>query len=272
MTNEDFFEGVEAYITQVRRELHTRWDAWTLDPEHLETHEAIGGLMARQVTLATQMAMNPGIWNGHIAPLLLRSMVDTYITFAWVWGDPHDRSRKFILHGLGQEKLSLEHFLNALDPDDGDPEEHPFVQAKRLWINSQRWTFLTDVNLGSWSGKSTRAMAQEADCMGIYNYAYQPFSACTHSMWNHVARYNLQHCDNPLHHYHRVPIDPEPGLDPDYLYRASKYVARIFDTFDEQSGVEVSVDSGFDLLDSLLDRFYAESESHEGDDPDQTSA
>ncbi|MEO1074761.1 MAG: DUF5677 domain-containing protein [Bacteroidota bacterium] len=263
MTSDEFFEGVEAYIAQVRKELHARWDAWQPDPEHLETHETIGGLMARQVTLVTQMAMNPGIWNGHIAPLLLRSMVDTFITFAWIWGDPNDRARKYIHHGLGQEKLLLEHYISTIGEDEGDPEDDPFVQARRSWIDSQRWTFLTDVNLGSWSGKSTRAMAQEADCMGIYNHAYQPFSTSAHSMWNHVAKYNLQYCENPLHRNHRVPVDPELDIDPDYLYRASKYVARVFETFDDKSGVDVSVDSGFELLYSLFKRFGAESEPPE---------
>lgn len=259
MTSEDFFVAVESYIKQIRKELHARWDAWTFDTDHPETHEALGGLMARQVTLASQLAMNPGIWNGHVAPLLLRSMVDTFITYAWIWCDPEDRSKKYIFHGLGQEKLALEHYLSTLDPDEDDPEEDPIVQARRAWIDGQRWTFLTDVNLGSWSGKSTRAMAQEADCMGIYNHAYQPFSAATHNMWNHVARYNLQYCDNPLHRYHRVPIDPEIGADPDFLYRAAKYVARVFETFDEKSGLNVDVASGFILLKSLIDTFYEES-------------
>jgi hypothetical protein len=251
MTNEEFFTGIEQYIQATRKELHARWDAWKFDPEKPEIHEAIGGLMARQVTLSTQMALNPGIWNGHVAPLLLRSMVDSYIAFAWIWGDPLDRAQKFILYGLGQEKLQLEHFKNTLDPEE-DTEDHPLVQARRAWVDSQRYTFLTEVNVGSWSGKSTRKMAQEADCMSIYRHAYQPFSAATHGMWNHIARYNLQYCENPLHRYHRVPIDSELHPDPDYLYRAAKYVRKTLKTFDEETGVSVKVDSSFELLTSLL--------------------
>ena len=48
----------------------------------------------------------------------------------------------------------------------------------------------------------------------FYDFVYTPFSAAVHNMWHHVARYNLTYCDNPLHRYHRIPIDP-----PDCFYR-----------------------------------------------------
>lgn len=261
MNNKEFFERVDQCVRDVRRELHARWNAWKLDPTRLEVHEAIGALMARQVTLFTQLANNPGIWNGHVAPLILRSMVDTFITYAWIWGSPAERAQQFILYGLGQEKLHLEHLKAEFEAEMDDPERHPYVEAVTTWIDSQRWTFLTDVNVGSWSGKSTRSMAEEANCMGIYNYAYQPFSAAVHAMWNHIAKYNLQHCQNPLHRFHRVPIDPETDSDPDYLYRAGKYVQRVFDTFDEKTGLKVDAPSFFDALTQALEDLSSDEDS-----------
>lgn len=263
--NAQFFRDLETYIKAARRELHARYDSWQFDPTRSEVHEVVGALMARQVSIATQFAMNPGIWNGHIAPVLLRGMVDAYITFAWTLKDPLDRSRNFILHGLGQEKLYLEYFKSHFESDDSSAEEHPAIQAITAWIDSQRFTFLTEVNIGSWSGASTREMAQDAGCMDIYRYAYTPFSSAAHSMWNHVAKYNLQLCENPLHQYHQVPVDTVFSIDPDYLYRAAKYLDKTFNAFDENFGLSVDVPSSFSVLISILNKLQ-ESENEDAEE------
>ena len=214
--------------------------------------------MARQVTIATQLASNPSIWNGHIAPTLLRTMVDVYIMLAWFLQQPLDRSRKYVLYGLGQEKLFLENLKASLPEEES--ENHPIVEIVESWINSQRFTFLTDVNVGSWSGLSTRAMAQEAGCMDIYRHAYTPFSSSAHSTWNHVAKYNLQPCDNPLHRYHMVPVDSEEPIDPDYLYRAAKYVDKTFVLFENTFEVTSRESSAFQQLTKALEKFSAHGE------------
>jgi hypothetical protein len=108
-------------------------------------------------------------------------MADVYINFAWVLCDPGDRAKKFILYGLGQAKLELEHRRADLASREAKVGELERIQIQEDWINKQRATFLTDVNVGSWSGISTRTMADEAGCIDFYNYVYTPFSACTHS-------------------------------------------------------------------------------------------
>ena len=76
---------VDNYNQMVRAELLNRWKKWQLDLTNPEIYEVVGALVARQVTLATQLASTPSIWNGHVAPLILRTMVDTYITLAWIF-------------------------------------------------------------------------------------------------------------------------------------------------------------------------------------------
>jgi len=190
-------------------------------------------------------------------------MTDTYITLAWIFEDPTDRGRKFIEHGLGQQKLYLEHLKAELKALGENVEEASYIKEMEQWLNSQRWIFLTGVNIGSWSGIDTRAMAEQADCLDLYRLAYTPFSAAVHSMWNHVGRLNLETCSNPLHRYHRVPCDPALPVDVDFLYRAAKYVAKTFDLFDKKTGVVAEVPSGFEVLVEGIDRFglYGEGES-----------
>ena len=228
-------EIISTYVEMAEEELNTRWKNWCLDLSKQEMFEVLGGLMARQVALATELVMSPNIWNEHIAPIILRSMVDNLINFAWIFEDPLDRSRKYILYGLGQEKLQLEHLKNQIKANGEDPENFPQVEAKENWINAQRYTFLTEVTIGSWSGIDVRKMAEEANCLEIYNYTYQPLSSATHNVWNYVGKFNLKICQNPLHKYHFIPYIPylKPNLD--LLFEASGLVERTFALFDEKT-------------------------------------
>lgn len=243
----------DSFVARAHEELDERLRKWQLDLVQNEVHEVVGGLLARQLTLASQLANCPIIWSGHVGPLVLRAMADVYISMAWVLRKPRERSKKFILYGLGQAKLQLEHRraeLKTRKPRKGEKEQLTQIEN---WINRQRAVFLTDVNLGSWSGLSTRKAAQEAGCLDFYNFVYTPFSACTHSMWQHIASYNLKQCENPLHRLHAIPHVSNPPLDSNYLYLAAKYLQKTFAKFDEVIGIKASPKSAFELLCKKLD-------------------
>jgi hypothetical protein len=246
---------IERFLARAHEELDDRLAQWPTDLARQEVHEVVGALLARQVTLASELASSPGIWNDSVAPLVLRAMADLYITVAWIMKNPVDRSRKFIHFGLGQAKLQLEHRKAELATRDPEPREQEFLQALEAWINRQRFTFLTDVNLGSWSGISTRKMAEEAECLDFYNYVYTPFSACAHSTWQHVAIFNLKECGNPLHRFHSVPAIPEAALDPHYVYLGAKYLQKTLATFDSAFGTTTTLQSALDVLCQDLQAF-----------------
>ena len=245
---------IKSFIEEARLELRQRWEKWTIDLSQNEIHEVVGALLARQVTLARQMAQCPTIWNGHIAPIILRAMADVFISLTWVLKDPLERSRKFVLYGLGQAVLQFEHRKAQIADREPTGEEKMLIEASEAWINSQRFSFLTEVNVGSWSGIPTRQMAEEAGCVGFYNYVYNPFSACAHSMWHHVARYNLRQCANPLHQYHQVPEDPDFPIDPYNFYLSAKYLEKTFHAFDEKFSIKVDAPSAYEHLCEGLDK------------------
>ena len=258
MTDEDIdlkevMDIVDDLVGGLRAELHARWDAWDLDLTKPYLHEVIGGLMARQVTLATQLAQAPPAWNGHVVPLILRAMTDAYITLAWIFKNPEKRTDDYVKYGLGQRKLWLEHFKAGLaEKGEKEPAKNPIVKAITEQLNAQRFEHLTEVSVGTWSERSTRQMAEEADCLDLYRLAYAPFSTAVHNMWTHIADYNLRRCRNPLHQFHRVPEDPDIEPDIDYVYRAAKYVAKTFDLFDRETGVSVDTPSSLDSFVSAL--------------------
>src|SRR5262249_45346466 len=116
------------YIRLARREFDERMGAWDIDIFEKETNEVIGGLLARQLSLAINVAKSPSIWNAHILPIILRCMADVYITLCWISKDARARARQFVEYGLGQEKLAIEKFRESLSEEtDPDPEALEFL-------------------------------------------------------------------------------------------------------------------------------------------------
>ena len=245
------------FAARVREELEHRVASWPTDLSKESMHAVIGGLLARQATLAREMASSPPTWNAHVAPLLLRAMADVHISLIWILRDPEARSDAFMKHGLGQAKLQLEHRradLERRESEGGDlgAGEREGLRLMERWIEEQRALFLTEVNLGSWSGLPTRKMAEEADCLDFYNFVYTPFSACAHSTWEHIAKYNLRDCSEPLHRWHRVATISEPPLDVHYLLLGAKYLAMSLASFDAEFKTSFPGTSARDLLDEEL--------------------
>ena len=175
-TNSNDEEGIElgpiieGYCTNVDRELAARLEGWPLDFAQLHVHEVVGGMLARQATLAKDIAWSPALWTGNSAPILLRAMADVYINIAWLILDPNERCRKFILFGLGQAKLELEHRRAQIGTREPTQEEQAMLEFGERWIDRQRIGWLLDVDLGKWSSLSVRQMAEEAGCIDFYNY------------------------------------------------------------------------------------------------------
>src|SRR3546814_6322126 len=102
-------------------------------------------------------------------------------------------------------------------------------------------------------------MAEEAGCIDFYNYVYTPFSACAHSMWHHIARYDLGECGNPLHRHHRRPTSEASSPDIHYLTLAAKYWSKTLGIFDRTHELMLSGPSSYEMLiDEITDDRSAE--------------
>jgi ribosomal protein S17E len=229
----------EEYLTRSFNEL---WSKVSIDPTMLEAYSVVGALLSRQVTLSIQLARSPAAWNGHSAPLFLRAQVDLHITISWILCDLSERSKKYVLHGLGEEKLLIEQFKNELEENPAETNREmmeEMINIKSAWVNSQRHEWMVEVNLGHWAQLNTHSMSKEADCEKLYKFAYKPFSHATHSMWPHVSVYNSKHCENPLHRYHLIPELFEAPMDVDFLYRSCKYVHRTYESFVDKFALDL---------------------------------
>ena len=102
-------ETVNRYTSGIQQEFDARWEVWPISVTNPAPTEVIIGLLHRQCRLAHNMAWSPSIWNPELAPIILRCMVEVHIWLAWILEDPDDRAKKFILDGLGKEKLIIKH-------------------------------------------------------------------------------------------------------------------------------------------------------------------
>ena len=247
------WEAIRGFKEHLATQVHRRWDVGAREHEQRHVHEVVGGLLARQATLACELASNPYTWNAHSGPLFLRSMVENCITIAWILKDPDERAKQFIAYGLGQENLMLEHAKADSREAGADPDEDQTIQAWEQWLNGQRYTFLTEVNVGGW-GTDLRRMADEVGLIELHRNGYARWSSTTHNMWHHVVRFNLQYCTNPLHGYHRVPVVPQLSPSPELLLRAAEYMDIALGVFDEATGTSVDDLGAVEVLERELQK------------------
>jgi len=234
-------QNIEAFTVsfgkKVRSELQIRCEKYKPDFRAPEVYNVVAALLARQATLGIELVSAPQIWNNHSAPLFLRAMTDVHITLSWILLDPLNRAMQYVEHGLGQAVLMLEHRRANLEaaPESDRARMKASIESDEAWINAQKLSFLVDVNVGSWSGKTTRDMAQEAGILDFYNYVYTPFSQCAHSTWYHVGRFNSRPSQESLT---ALIWSPEIGECPNdfwNVYLAAKYIDKTFNEFDEKA-------------------------------------
>ncbi len=246
---DEFGKIIIRYRNSARRELYQRMNIWKLDLQQIELQEVVGALLARQVTLAVDLASAPTIWTPHTAPLILRAMADVYVVLAWIFGNPKDRTKKFFEDGLGAVKLELAHRKAEYNKStDHDPRKKQIIEYWESWLSSQRIPDLVEVNLGNWSGITTRKMAEEAGCLDFYNYVYQPFSNAVHSTWPHVSDKNMVYCLNPTHLNHRLAVSFD--LEPEIFWfdLAAKYLEKTFKLFDVETKISTLKPSAYQEL------------------------
>ena len=159
----------------------------------------------------------------------------------------------FVNHGLGQENLLLEQSKATLREMGEDPDKDTRIQEWEQWINSQRYTFLTEVNVGNWGGLNLMEMADEVDLLDLHRYDYALWSGAVHNTWHHIARFNIQQCVNSLHGHHRIPEVSRLGFESVHLIKAAEYMDLTIELLDKALGTNVDVAKASDILERWMD-------------------
>src|SRR5215469_8566916 len=188
------------YLLRLRNEL--RIDLY--DPTRAEV---LFGLFARLTRLYVLMADDPFLWARDVSGIMLRPLAETAITFLYLAkrGTPAE-FRQFIEYGEGQQKLLMLHL------QDNYPNEKSLdgLSAEQLAEQIEVWPEVLEIELGSWSKKDARKLAQEAGVEDLYRLVFTPASSDLHGSWISLRSSNLTLCEEPLHRWHRIPTYAEP--------------------------------------------------------------
>lgn len=221
------------FLDASEAELEARVRALPLNMDRQEEFEVIGGLLARQCTLARELIANIDLWNHAFGSVIIRTMTEVYINLAWILQEPKTRCNEFVLYGLGQAKLDLEHYRNRVESSEADPQT---AQDETQWLNSQRLEIFTEVNVRSWSGKSMTQMAKEAGCSS-WALQFSLYSSYVHSDWfqltNHQTKEEVD--DNGMNSI--FPTIKTDSPNPDFVLLVSDLLARTFALFDRETKV-----------------------------------
>jgi hypothetical protein len=241
VNDEQSLDKIGNFLDEYVKHVHSRIDLRNgsevpLDLYHGHVPSVFAGLLARQGTLTIKLALCPPLWDGHVAPMLLRGMVECLVTARWIMLDPLLRATEYISYALGQAKLTLSHMQNEIEGEQ-DPETKErllsFAQMQESWIVSQRLIQFIDVNLGSWSGMSIRKMCDEIGDIELYKFWFVPFSTTVHNTWQHVSLCNTKICTNPLHMEHRLSYIATRPMDADIMRMSAKFFDKLVIAFDD---------------------------------------
>jgi len=169
--------------------------------------EVLFGLFARVTRLYVLMADDPFLWARDVSGVMLRPLVETAITLSYLAkaGTAEDFQR-FIEYGEGQQKLLMLHL------QDNYPKGRSLdgLSSEELGRDFEVWPEVLDIELGHWSGKDARWLAQKAGLEEFYRLVFTPASSDLHGSWLSLKSSNLVRCAEPLHRWHRLPTYAEP--------------------------------------------------------------
>lgn len=195
-----------------------------IDPKH----EATFGIGLFGLQLIEEL-MDCGIQNTATGRLLLRTLVEAYITLRWlIIRDENELWEAFRKYGCGQAKLQamkLEELSEKVSYAD--------VQMLDEIANEDQWDRFLEIGLGQWSGTNLRQMSDEASVKSIYDIFYNWGSSYTHAGWGAIRESNFQNCANPLHRFHQIPLK-KPQKLPTVLPDACMLVNLILETISGQ--------------------------------------
>jgi hypothetical protein len=196
------FREYHEQVTDLFDEILDNYE-YSLDPIK---DDIILGLLTRIHRIAVQCLSFIPNWVADVAEALLRMVVDSYIHLHWFLRNATDEDfKKFYDYGLGQQKLLSEHTRAYLEKHGLKEEDISELNISLNYIKKHKMPELIPVHVGSWSKKTLRDLAIEADCREIYAMIYSPTSSVIHGMYDSLDRFYLLQCANPLHGLHKVP-------------------------------------------------------------------
>jgi hypothetical protein len=217
--------------------------------------EVLLGLACRIYRLTVQVVSFLPNWTEDIGQVFLRMAVESYIIWKWLREKgTEDDFKSFYEHGLGQQKLYMEHLNSYLEAQGLTPEEVAEMNPGLNFLKKHKMPDFIPVNVGNAWKKDLRKISEEAGVKALHSLIFGPTSSVVHGMYDSIDRYYLRQCFNPFHCLHRVPLFWVKN--PISVYGAANTLQLMDWVF-----AEMCVDAGIDVPEPLpgegyLNRLY----------------
>lgn len=208
----------EAYAKVVEH-CHLTLKSSGIDPRH----DGAFGLVLYGLYLAMEISKDTKAFRGE-ARITLRSLVEACLTLKYLsHKDDSSIWKQYRNYGAGQSKLSfLKHITADSVPDYVNIEDLERHASADMWMEFQ------EIDLGAWSNKNLRRMAEGAGVKEVYDRYYDWPSGFVHANWSAVRDTVFEMCGNPLHRLHRVASFPRLNMN-DTVVDAGKLVNLMLD-------------------------------------------
>ncbi|MFE1295494.1 DUF5677 domain-containing protein [Streptomyces sp. NPDC058731] len=199
-------------------------------------HEVVCALAVRCIRAVYAMVQSPFMWGGEHGAAVLRSLVETEILVTWLhYKNDLELYEKFILYGQGKQKLMRAHVEEVME-ESGDSENAKlsglasFLDSRLGGASAEMFMEVSVHPSFAGGSVNTRSMAEEVGMQDLYSRLFQPLSASVHGEWSALDNYVVDRCLNPLHRFHRIPVQYlTPILGSDTLAGAIAGLRRVLD-------------------------------------------
>lgn len=218
-------DRARAYLSNIREQI---WPD-LYDPTR---NEVVLGLFARITRLYCLMMDDHLLWSRDTGSIMLRCLTDTAITFGYlVKKATQEEFNNYVAYGEGQQKLLMLHLQDTYPGDFSLEGMDSTELAESLGVFPE----MLNIELGHWTKKDSRRLAQDAGMEKIYRLVYTPSSSDLHGSWMSLKNSNLTICAEPLHRYHRMPTFAEPP----FFLNVADVAGRLFNECVELSRTEL---------------------------------
>jgi hypothetical protein len=191
----------------VQRGFSAVWRSARVDLYEPGAEEVLTGLLARQVRFFAIMADDPHFWQPDFAGIGLRAMTEALINLQYIAAGGNELAQRFREYAIGHVKLQKLHIEKLVDAGALPSDWESRVDALQQQIDLERWEETIQIDLGRWTDADIREIATSVGLKAEYDLFYAPGSAHMHGEWSSLIETVLTPCRDPLHRFHRVPLE-----------------------------------------------------------------
>ncbi|MCC5675453.1 hypothetical protein JNE43_11675 [Kocuria rhizophila] len=203
-----FPDGTKRYRGFVLDVLSSYAEALETAPSELhqpERQEVNAGLVFRAGRELAVALGYPDLWCEEHGSHITRTLAETRIILQWMTTQDLSIYERYKDYGAGKAKL----YTRILDEIPEDARSSAFLdgvrELRKLSHNDESIDYRVVDTRDSFSGKSLRSMAEEAELLDLYRHVYQMASGTTHGEWWSIENNAMERCLNVLHRGHLIP-------------------------------------------------------------------